>query len=112
MLGTGPSVELHSIDLAREELRTNLERKMGLSRDDVEFIISSLPLRWIPHEVYSGHMERAVRAVGILQDAAFAAASLATGIPLVTGDEHLHTRKVRRPIKTYRPREFADVLRG
>lgn len=112
LLGTGPLVELYSIDLAREELRTNLERKMGLHHDDIEFIVSSLPLDWIPREVYAGYVRRAAGAVGVPQDAPFVAASLATGIPLVSGDAHLHTRKIRRLIRTHRPREFTDVFGG
>jgi len=112
LLGTTPSVELYSIDLAREELRINLERNMGLGRGEVEFVISSLPVSWIPREVYSHHLKRAVKIVEIPQDAAFVAASFATGIPLVTGDKHLQTQRVRRLVKTYTPREFAELLHG
>lgn len=111
LLGTTPSVELYSIDLAREELRINLERNMDLSRGEVEFVISSLPVSWIPREVYSHNLKRAVKIVGIPQDAAFVAASFATGIPLVTGDKHLRTLRVRRLVKTYAPRDFAELLR-
>ena len=110
LLGTGPLAELYSIDLAREELRINLERNLSLVRDDAEFIISGLPIRWMPKEAYSRDLNRAMKAVKIPQDAAFLAASLATGMALVTGDRHLQTEKVRRLIKIYKPRDFPELL--
>ena len=111
LLGTGPLAELYSIDLAREELRINLERKkLGFVQDDAKFIISGLPIRWMPKEVYSRDLTRAMKSVKIPQDAAFLAASLATGIAMVTGDSHLQTEKARRLINIYKPRDFLELL--
>lgn len=108
--GTNPLVKLYSVDFAKEELRTNLERKMGLSEEKIDIIISALPLDWIPRGVYSRLLKRAIRIVGNQQDSPFVAASLATGIPLVTGDRHLQTPRVRRAITVYKPGEFTKTL--
>lgn len=108
--GTGPLVKLYSIDFAQEELRINLERKMSPSKEEIEMIISALPIEWIPREIYSGHLKRATDIVKLQQDAPFLAASMATRFPLVTGDKHLRTPKARRVIRVYSPREFADML--
>jgi len=110
-LGAEALVELYSIDLAREELRANLERKMGMTRDEIELIIQSLPVQWIPREAYLHHLGSAMRIIGNQPDAAFLAASIATGIPLVTGDRGLQSPRVRRLAQTFRPRDFANVIR-
>lgn len=106
-LGAAASVDLYSIDLAREELHVNLERKMNLNVDEVELIILSLPIQWIPRDAYSHELKKAIKIVGNQPDAGFLAASLATGIPLVTGDKGLQTQNVQRFTRAYRPRDFA-----
>jgi predicted nucleic acid-binding protein len=103
---------LYSIDFAKEELHANLERKMSLDKGEIELIISALPIEWIPVEAYSRYLERATHIVRTQQDCPFVAASMATGFPLVTGDRHLLTPKVRQGIRVYKPREFADTLVG
>ena len=106
--GAEASVDLYSIDLARDELRANLARKMNMKRNEIELIIESLPIQWIPREAYLDQLQKAIRIVGKQPDAAFLAASLATGIPLITGDKDLQSQRVQRLTRTYRPREFAD----
>lgn len=64
MLGAEASVDLYSIDLAREELRVNLERKMSLNRDEIELIIYGLQIQWIPSEAYVHQLKIAIRIVG------------------------------------------------
>lgn len=108
--GTSLLVKLYSIDFAKEELRINLELKMGLSKEQIDLIISALPLEWIPREVYSRLLGRAMGIVRNQQDSPFVAASMATGFPLVTGDRHLQTPKVHQAIRVYRPGEFAQTL--
>lgn len=110
--GAERTVQLYSIDLAKEELSINLERKMRLSETDIQFIIASLPLEWIPKGVYVDHLGRAVKIVGVSADAAFLAASLATRIPLVTGDARLQTQKIRRIAGAHKPREFLRLISG
>jgi predicted nucleic acid-binding protein len=105
--GAEASLELYSIDLAREELRANLRRKMNMNIDEIDSIIQSLPIQWIPREVYSHLLRKTIRTVGNQPDAAFLAASLATGFPLITGDKDLQSQRVQRLIKTYKPRDFA-----
>ncbi len=107
ILGAEGSVDLYSIDLAREELRANLNRKMNMSAEEIEQLIQSLPIQWIPREAYLHQLKKAIRTVGNQPDAAFLAASLATGIPLATGDKDLQSNRVRRLAQTYRPREIA-----
>jgi predicted nucleic acid-binding protein len=104
-------IELYSIDLAREELRANLERKMHTNKDEIELIIQGLPVQWIPREAYAHHLKTAIPIVGNQPDAAFLAASIATGIPLVTGDRDLQSQHVRRLAQTFAPRDFANIIR-
>ena len=108
-LGATGSFDLYSIDLAREELHVNLERKMNMNVHEVELIILSLPIQWIPRDAYSHELRKAIQIVGNQPDAAFLAASLATGIPLVTGDKGLQTQNVQRFARTYRPHDFANL---
>jgi predicted nucleic acid-binding protein len=108
--GTSPLVKLYSIDFALEELCTNLDLKMRLSKEPIDLIISSLSLEWIPREIYSRLLGRAMGIVRDQQDSPFVAASMATGFPLVTGDRHLLTPRVHRAIRVYKPSEFAKTL--
>jgi predicted nucleic acid-binding protein len=105
--GAEGSLELYSLDLAREELRANLQRKMNMNSNEIDSITQSLPIQWIPREIYSHQVKKAIQIVGNQPDAAFLAASLETGIPLITGDKDLQSQRVQRLVKTYKPRDFA-----
>ena len=103
-------IELHSIDFAKEELTTNLQRKMGFSRKEILLIIEALPITWIPRDIYQPNLQRAISIVKTEQDAPFVAASIATGFPLISGDRHMRTVAVKRAIRAYEPREFLDTI--
>jgi predicted nucleic acid-binding protein len=103
-------IELYSIDFAKEELTTNLQRKMGFSRKEIQRIIEALPITWITRDIYQPRLQRAIKIVKTEQDSPFVAASIATGFPLISGDRHMLTVEVKRGIRAYEPREFLDAI--
>lgn len=86
-----------------------MDRKMHLPKTSIDLVIEGLPLEWISRDIYSPYLERAREIVRHKEDSPFVAASIATGFPLISGDKHMRTAKVRRAIKVYEPREFLDA---
>jgi len=52
---------LFSPDMVSEEARRVLLRTLRLSEGQVEFILSSLPVSWVPRGVYSPRLGEALR---------------------------------------------------
>jgi predicted nucleic acid-binding protein len=100
---------LLSIDFAKEELSRNMESKLRLPKKNIDLVIEALPLEWIHRDIYAPYIQRAGEIVRYRSDSPFVAASIATGFPLITGDKHLRTAKVRRVVRVYRPGEFLNA---
>ncbi len=104
------SCQLFSPDSVREEVRRNLVENLSMTEHETLRLITSLPVEWIPREAYQGRMHRAVSLLTHAEDAPVLAASLATHLPIISGDRHLHSEKVIQNVTVLTPRQFLAAL--
>ncbi len=104
------SCELFSPDSVREEVRRNLVENLSMTEQETLRLISALPVDWIPREVYEERIDRAVSLLTHEEDAPVLATSLATHLPILSGDRHLHSEKVIKNVKVLTPRQFLEEL--
>lgn len=101
---------LYAPDIVREELRRNLVRRLRMAEDQVEFVISALPVEWLDRTIYEKEVSTAASIVEHEADIPILASALALNLPIVSGNKHLHTRSVKDRVKTYGLREFLGKL--
>ena len=102
--------ELFSPDSVREELRRNLVENLSMTEQETLRLISALPVEWVPREAYEESINRAVLLLTHEEDAPVLAASLATHLPVLSGDRHLHSERVIKNVKVLTPRQFLETL--
>jgi predicted nucleic acid-binding protein len=102
--------ELFSPDSVREEIRRNLVENLSMTEQETLRLISALPLAWVPREAYEENINRAVSLLTHEEDAPVLATSLATHLPVLSGDRHLHSERVIKNVKVLTPRQFLKAL--
>ncbi len=102
--------ELFSPDSVREEVRRNLIENLSMTVQETLRLVSALPVEWVPREAYEESINRAVSLLTHEEDAPVLAASLATHLPVLSGDRHLHSERVIKNVKVLTPRQFLEAL--
>jgi predicted nucleic acid-binding protein len=102
--------ELFSPDSVREEVRRNLVENLSMSEQETLRLISALPVEWVPREAYEERIKQAVSLLTHGEDAPVLATSLATHLPILSGDKHFRSEKVIRAVKVLTPRQFLESL--
>ncbi len=99
--------ELLSPDSVREEVRTNLVENLSMVEEEALRLVSALPVEWIPRDVYDQRIDEAVSLLTHEEDAPVLAASLATHLPVLSGD--LRSERVTQRVKVLTPGQFLKV---
>ena len=102
--------ELFSPDSVREEVGRNLAENLSMTEQETLWLVSALPVEWIPREAYEEKINRAVSLLTHEEDAPVLAASLTTHLSVLSGDRHLHSKRVIENVKVLTPRQFLDAL--
>jgi predicted nucleic acid-binding protein len=102
--------ELFSPDSVREEVQRNLVENLSMTEQETLRLVSALPVEWLPREAYEERVNRAVSLLTHEEDAPVLAASLATHLPILSGDRHLHSERVTGNAKVLTPRQFLEAL--
>ncbi len=102
--------ELLSTDSVKEEVRTNLVENLSMVEDEALRLVSALPVDWVPRDVYDQRIDEAVSLLTHEEDAPVLATSLATHLPVLSGDRHLRSEKVTQKVKVLTLGQFLKVL--
>ncbi len=103
--------ELLATDSVKEEVQTNLVENLSMVEEEALRLVSALPVGWVPRDVYDQRIDEAVSLLTHEEDAPVLAASLATHLPVLSGDRHLRSEKVTQRVKVLTPGQFLKVLR-
>jgi len=106
LMGVRREIQLFSTDIVKEELFLNLKRNLGMTNGEASKVISSLPVEWVPKELYSDKIEEALSLIAHKSDAPTLALALAIRSPIISGDRHFQTRKVRKKARIFTPQQF------
>ena len=110
LLATEGKIEIISPDHVKNELIEILEKKLRFSRDEVDEIISSLPINWIEEEIFIDEIERAGRMISHKRDVPVLACALSLGADIISGDKHFQKIKTRK-IKIWKLKKALDEFK-
>lgn len=106
LMVVGREIQPSSTDMVKEELFLNLKRNLGMTNGEASKVISSLPVEWMPRELYGDKMEEALSPIAHKSDAPTLALALATRSPIISGDRHFQIRKLRKKARILTPQQF------
>lgn len=91
-------IELVAPVYVKEEIIRNLRNKLKFSVDEINEIISALPIIWIEEAIYEDHLIQAQKLISHKKDIPILACALSMGLDMISGDKHfqkIKTDKIR-----------------
>ena len=93
-------VILYSPEEVKKELERNLKNKLEMNEEEINFILSSLPINWLNKKLYQSFIKKAEKLIS-KKDTPILAAHYMTNYPIITGDKEFFQIKNLK-IKTLR----------
>jgi predicted nucleic acid-binding protein len=110
LLATEGKVELLSPVHVKDELTQILKQKLKFTDDDIEEIISSLPVKWIERELYSDSETKASSLISHELDVPVLACALSLGVDVISGDKHFQKVKIKK-IKIWKLKKVVEKIK-
>jgi len=82
-------VQLYSTENVFDEMKRIIHDELGFEKEEVDHVISSLPVDWIERDVYMEDLEEALREIDDEGDASLLSCAHLTGMEVITGDRKL-----------------------
>lgn len=110
LLATEGKIELLSPDFVKNELITILKDKLIFSENEIDEIISSLPIIWIENDIYKEHIKSAGKLISHKKDIPILACALALEIDIISGDKHFQKVKTKM-IKIWKLKKAIEKIK-
>ncbi len=81
-----------------------------MSEDSAARLVTAMPVEWIPRAVYENKIEEAASLLAHEEDSPVLAATLSIQLPVLSGDKHFHSKRVRNKVEVITPRQFLSRL--
>lgn len=110
LLAAEDKIELLSPEFVKDELIEILGKKLKFSINEINEIISSLPIKWIEQELYEDEIKAAQNLIAHKKDAPVLACALSFGIDIISGDRHFTKIKTKK-IKVWKLKKVVERMK-
>jgi len=110
LLAAEGRIDLISPEYVKNELGRILEKKLKFQEDEIEEIISSLPIEWIEEELYNEKLKQAANLIAHEKDVPILACALSLNTDIISGDKHFHKMKTKK-IKVWKLKKAIEEFK-
>lgn len=110
LLATEDKIDLLSSDFVKNELKRILKEKLLFSKNEIDEIITSLPITWIEDDIYKEQIKSAEKLISHKKDIPILACALTLGIDIISGDKHFEKIKTKK-IKVWKLKKAVERIK-